>query len=151
MDPLTTLVTALVMGASTALKETAETAVKDGYAALKGLLAERFGGVDVGQIEKKPESDGRRTTLAEDLEETGAVGDAELVAKAEALIAAIEQSPLAAEIVGIDLQGVKARNITLRDIVSSGSGIIAKDVMAEGDFTAEGVRAGQDPGAGGKA
>jgi hypothetical protein len=38
MDPLTRLVTALAAGAAAALKPTVEQAVKDSYAALKGLI-----------------------------------------------------------------------------------------------------------------
>jgi hypothetical protein len=42
MDPLTSLVTTLAAGAAAALPSTVEQAVKDGYAALKGLIARQY-------------------------------------------------------------------------------------------------------------
>ena len=42
MDPVTMVVAALAAGAGAGVKDTATAAVKDAYAGLKGLLAERF-------------------------------------------------------------------------------------------------------------
>ena len=42
MDPLTSLVTALAAGAAAALQSTVEQGVKDGYAALKGLIQRKY-------------------------------------------------------------------------------------------------------------
>lgn len=44
MDPATAVVTALGAGAGLGVKDTASAVVKDAYAGLKGLLAQRFRG-----------------------------------------------------------------------------------------------------------
>jgi hypothetical protein len=143
MDPLTTLVTALVLGAAAGLQATAKEVVKSGYAGIKLLISRRFPAVDLGQLEKDPKSEGRRAILLEELTKSGVAEDTELVRQAKTLIATIERSsPKAAEVVGIDLEKVRAGNISLRDIVSSGVGIRAHDVIAK-DITVEAIRAGR--------
>lgn len=91
MDPLTILVTALVLGAAEGLKPTASQAVKDGYNGFKALLLRKFG--DKGEVEdalesveRKPDSKGRKTMLGEELEAVEAHKDEELLAAAKALL-----------------------------------------------------------------
>ena len=60
MDPVTVIVTALSLGAQTALKATVETAVKDAYAGLKSLVLRKLGkqpdaAAAVEAVEKHPE------------------------------------------------------------------------------------------------
>ncbi len=91
MDPLTVLVTALVTGAAQALKPTAEQAVKDAYAGLKALLLRKFGDRPdvrdaVEKVEQKPDSQGRKAVLQEELEAAQAHTDEELLAAARALL-----------------------------------------------------------------
>jgi hypothetical protein len=66
MDPLTSLVTALVAGAATALKPTVEQAVKDSYAALKGFIQRKYAQVNLDQLETNPSSKSRRGVVEED-------------------------------------------------------------------------------------
>lgn len=59
MDPITLIVAALVAGASSGLQGAAGDAVKDAYAALKGLIGRRFGAkpevtVAMEQAEQSP-------------------------------------------------------------------------------------------------
>jgi hypothetical protein len=63
MDPLTSLVTALAAGATAALQSTVEQGVKDGYAALKGVIQRKYGQVNVDQIEANPTSKNRRGVM----------------------------------------------------------------------------------------
>jgi hypothetical protein len=77
MDLLTSIVTALAAGASAALKPTVEQAVKDSYAALKGLIQRKYTQVDVNQLEANPTSKSRRGVVEEDLAAVGADKDAE--------------------------------------------------------------------------
>jgi hypothetical protein len=91
MDPITTLMTALVAGAPAAAKNVTAQAVKDGYAGLKALVIRKLGGKrDIGtsiqQIEVQPDSKGRRATLEEDLAAVGADQDEELIRQAAGLI-----------------------------------------------------------------
>ncbi len=100
MDPLTILVTALVLGAAEGLRPVARDAIKDGYTGLKGLVLRKFG--DKGEVsdalesvERKPDSKGRETTLKEELEAAEAYKDEELLAAAKELLE--EADPRGAE------------------------------------------------------
>jgi hypothetical protein len=95
MEPITLIVSALVAGATTALKDVAGAVVKDAYAGLKTMILNRYGGEGdvaeaVEQVEAKPESAGRQMVLKEELAETGAPEDAELLRTAEALLVKVK-------------------------------------------------------------
>jgi hypothetical protein len=77
MDPLTSLVTALAAGAAAALQSTVEHGVKDGYAALKGLITRKYAQVDLDQLEANPFSKNRRGVVEEDLKAAGVETDTE--------------------------------------------------------------------------
>ena len=95
MDALSLIVTAVATGAALGLKPTAEQAVKDGYAALKRLLIDRYGDQGdvtdaVENVEAKPDSEGRQVVLEEELESTDAPGDKELLRQAQDLLKAAQ-------------------------------------------------------------
>jgi hypothetical protein len=88
MDPITGAVVA-------ALGKLAEPAVKDAYEALKALIVRKFGKhaevtKAVETLEAKPDSAGRRETLAEEMAAADATRDAELLRLAEALAERIQ-------------------------------------------------------------
>lgn len=77
MESITRIVTALAAGALAADSELAEKAVKDAYAGLKALALHKLAGkaeVDtaIRFLEQKPDSEGRKTALAEELAAAGA-------------------------------------------------------------------------------
>lgn len=148
MDPVSAIVAALSAGAALAAKEVATQAVKEAYDGLKSLIAGRFGSVDVDLIERNPDSAGRQAAVREELDAAGAAGAADVLAAAQALLERIEKdAPEKAAAVGVDLERVKAANIAIADVVSTGSGVVARDVEASGDLSIRGVRAGgADPG-----
>ena len=89
MEPITTALVA-------ALGKLAEPAVKDAYEGLKRLLAKKLGArhpaVDaVDQLEKKPDSNGRRETLGEELASSPAPTDPEILAAARALLEQVQR------------------------------------------------------------
>ncbi len=99
MEPIATIVTALVAAAVASAKDVVGQAVKDAYAGLKALILRKFGDkADVAraleQVEKKLDSDARRAVLAEELKEAGAGQDAELVKQAQALLDLLKQQGL---------------------------------------------------------
>jgi hypothetical protein len=95
MDPIALIVNALVAGVVAAAKPTARQAVKDTYAAFKALIQRKFGdegdvAAAVEQVEKKPDSAGRKGMLAEELGATGAGQDAEVLRAARDLLALVQ-------------------------------------------------------------
>ena len=105
-----TIVAAIVGAVSAGATETGKKVVGDAYDGLKSLIKKRFGegseaAVAVEKLEAKPDSDGRKATLGEELEAVGAGTDKELVSAAEALLAKIRELP----------QGEKTVQIAMRD------------------------------------
>ena len=90
--PVTLIVVALAAGAATGLKDTAASAIKDAYGALKGLLSRRYGSVNIGDVERKPESEAKRASVAEDLAAAGAGDDEELLELARQLVEAVREN-----------------------------------------------------------
>lgn len=88
-DAVTVITQALAAGAAAGLKDTAAKAVKDAYAGLRRLITDRYQDVDVSAVEKKPDSDAKRASLAEDLQGAGADRDAELLEAARRVLATV--------------------------------------------------------------
>ncbi|MGW4247839.1 hypothetical protein ACWELQ_35750, partial [Nocardia sp. NPDC004722] len=90
MDPVTAaVVAAITAGALAGAKETATQLVKDAYGALKNVISRKYGNVDVSGVERRPNSDAKKQSLAEDLEDAGVAGDSELAAAAAAVLEAV--------------------------------------------------------------
>ena len=89
MDPITSaLVTALAI-------PVAKDVIKDGYEALKAVLKKKFGSESdlvnaVEQLEKKPDSEGRKSTLQEEVENAKVNDDPEMVKLAQELLKHLE-------------------------------------------------------------
>jgi hypothetical protein len=89
MDPITLIVTALAAGAGQGITDTASAAVKDSYARLKARVRMRLGGGPDAELvlakhERAPET--WQAPLMAELAESGADGDRELIAAAQALL-----------------------------------------------------------------
>jgi hypothetical protein len=135
MDPVTVVVAAIAGGAATGLNQTVAQAVRDAYAALKGLIARKYGDVDVSAVEKKPDSAPKRDSLAEDLAEAGAGDDMELVGAARALIEAVRAHAAdAGAVIGVDLQQVEAEALRIGRVWASGTGVRVRDARFHGDI-----------------
>ncbi|MGW5376635.1 hypothetical protein ACWESM_14415 [Nocardia sp. NPDC003999] len=146
MDPVTAaVVAAIAAGAVTGVSDTAAQAVNDAYAGLKSLLSGRYGGVDVSGVERKPESEAKKASLAEDLADAGAAGDAELGKAAAAVLEAVhEHAPQS--LVGVDVEGLRAGALTIADVASAGDGARVRDSEIAGTVDIRGIRAGvQEP------
>jgi hypothetical protein len=147
MDPISLLFTAVVSGAASALKPTAEKAVVDGYAALKAYLKRKWPDVSVDALERNPGSESRQQILKEDLATPAGADDRELLAQAQALLKTIadHDAKAAAETANIDVKDIEAgANATLDDIIAQGS-ISIQRVKATGDVSIKGLRAGNPP------
>ncbi|MFI1239266.1 hypothetical protein [Nocardia salmonicida] len=142
MDPVTALVvSAIAAGALAGVGDTASQAVKDAYAGLKGLLSRKYADVDVSPVERKPDSESKRNSLVEDLDDAGAAGDVELLAPAQAVLeAARENAPQA--VVGLDIDNLVAEALKVTDIESAGDGVRVRSSKIAGAAEFSRVRAG---------
>ena len=142
MDPISLIVAAVAAGAAAGLKDTAAAAVKDAYAALKGLLSDR--GVDVDAVERKPDSQPKRESLAEDLQDGEAGTDAAVLKAAQLLIDEVKASDAAAaRAVGVDLDDVSAAFVRIADVKARGDavGVDLDNVTTTGGIDISGVDA----------
>lgn len=140
MDALTSIVTALAAGAAAALKPTVEQAVKDSYAALKGLIQRKYAQVDVDQLEANPSSKSRRGVVEEDLKAVGGNADAEVLQHAQALLEAIQRyAPEAVAAIGVDLKEIEGASLAIRRVIATGSGVKVERGTFSGDITIEDV------------
>jgi hypothetical protein len=143
MDPITIIVTALALGAAAGLKPTVAQAVKDGYAGLKALITRKYQKVSLSTLEANPGSQARREVVEEDLKGTGADQDMEVLGQAKALLEAVKaQAPEAAGVVGVDLSDVEAGALTLKRIVSAGTGVSVRKAKVAGNIEVTDVTAG---------
>jgi hypothetical protein len=122
MDPISIIVTALVLGATANLKSTAAGAVKDAYARLKIGIRQKYPPLDVSLLESDPTSALQQNAIKEELQEMEAGQDEELLQLAQALLKAIaDYAP----------ETAAAGNIKLHDIIAAATlyltGIEASD------------------------
>lgn len=93
MDPITTaIITALSAGAIAGLTDTTKAVITDSYNKLKGLLTRKHGADSevaqaIDKLEAKPESQGRKDTLAEEITIVKAEQDKEILAAAKQVLA----------------------------------------------------------------
>jgi len=99
MDPITAaILAALVAGAAAGATQVATQAVVDAYNALKAKLKAKFGGESkivqaVNTLEQEPEFKPNQDALAARVDQTKAAQDAELKQLAQALKAALNETP----------------------------------------------------------
>ncbi|RDI64125.1 hypothetical protein [Nocardia pseudobrasiliensis] len=142
MDPVTAAVVAAVAaGALAGATQTASQLVKDAYDRLEGLLSRKYRDVDVTGVERRPNSDAKKESLAEDLDDAGAGGDSELAEAAAAVLEAVRQHAPQV-LIGVDVKGLVAAALEISDIESTGNGVRLTDSNIAGHTKIAGVRAG---------
>ncbi|MCG3207292.1 MAG: hypothetical protein FOGNACKC_00892 [Anaerolineae bacterium] len=99
MDPISAaLIGGLAVGVASGLTDTGKKLIIDAYDALKAALRQKYG-VDselanaVEQLEKKPDSNSRQGMVQEEIAAAGADKDADLLAKAQALLDKLNEQP----------------------------------------------------------
>jgi hypothetical protein len=96
MDPITTaIITALSTGAIAGLTDTAKAAITESYNKLKGLLTSKHGADSevvqaIDKLEAKPESQGRKEALAEEIDAVRAEQDKEILAAAKQVLTLVQ-------------------------------------------------------------
>nr|WP_139795581.1 hypothetical protein [Nocardia donostiensis] len=143
VEPVTMVAAAVAAGAAAGLTSTAEQAVIDAYQALKQLITGRYRSVDIEVVEQQPQSPDQQEVLAEELRQAGAGNDEELLAVASRVLVAVHHhTPQAAETVGVRLHEVRAGEIEITDVASTGGGVSVENTSVDGSFTVTGIRAG---------
>ncbi|MFX0578715.1 hypothetical protein [Nocardia nepalensis] len=142
VDPVTAaVVAAIAAGAAAGVKDTAAQAVKDAYTGLKSLISRKYKDVDMSGVERKPDSESKKASLAEDLEDAGAAGDAELAAAAVAVLEALQQHAPHV-VVGAEVRDHIAEALKITDIDSTGDGVRVTGGTITGATEISGIRAG---------
>lgn len=148
MDPITLVVTAVALGASAGLTDTAAQMVKDAYAGLKALLSRRE--VDVSAVERRPDSANKQGSLREDLDGLAGTEDAlddEVLDAARKVVAAVKaHDPAAGAAIGIDLGEFQAASLRVSGLTSEGTGVRGKNWNITGDTVFENIHAGRPTG-----
>jgi hypothetical protein len=143
VDPITLLVSALAAGAASAVKETAGKAITDAYAALKDAIKKKYAGVDLAPVEQKPASAPKRASLAEDLEAVGAGKDADLAELAGRLLEELQKhDPDAGRAVGVDISGLRAASLNIREVRGRDVGVSLRDAEVAGHVDISGIVGG---------
>jgi len=99
MDPITLIVTALAAGAASAMQDDAKAVVKTAFARLRHLVRKRFTSPDNGEfmLDKHAAApDIWQAPLKQELEQSGAAGDPELVDAAQQLMKLLDPQGTAA-------------------------------------------------------
>ncbi|MGO4614707.1 hypothetical protein AB4305_00015 [Nocardia sp. 2YAB30] len=135
------VVTAISAGAGAGVKDTVAQVVKDAYAGLKSVISRKYKDVDVSGVERKPSSERKKASLAEDLEDAGAAGDAELAAAAVAVLEALQQHAPHV-VVGAEVRYHIAEALKITDIDSTGDGVRVTGGTISGPTEISGIRAG---------
>ena len=144
MDPLTSIVTALALGAAAALKDVSSQVIKDTYAGLKNLIQRKYSRVSIAQLEDAPDSKIQREAVGEALQKAGADQDQELLRKVKEMMDAVDtHAPQAAAAIGVDIKDIKAASLRIADIVAHGSAsaVKAQGLNVSGSVVIESVRA----------
>lgn len=116
MDPVSIVVSALVVGMAAGLKPTAEQAVKDAYQGLKTIIQDKYK-IHLESLEKKPGSKTQQDAVREEITDAKVAEDAEVIDKATAVVEAVDRAaPETAKTVGVNLIDVKAGIVTFKNI-----------------------------------
>jgi hypothetical protein len=136
MDPISMILSTLVAGASAALGETAEQAVKDAYAGVKSLIVAKYKGAaqPLQVLEVDPTSKEHRERIRHELATKQAADDGDLISAAQTLARTVdERAPEKAAAVGVNLSDIIAAGNILLERLNSGN-VVVKGARAGGDF-----------------
>lgn len=106
MDPITTAI------ATAVLTDLSKDTIKGSYRALKDALTKRFGAESdladaVDKLEKKPDSEGRKATVQEEVSLAKVNEDPELLKLAQDLLNALKAQPNAQTVINQNISNVK--------------------------------------------
>lgn len=145
MEPLSVSIVAALAGAATAsLNDVASDAIKDSYAALKRLISDRYKkSAAVTALEEDPASEAQKSATAEALGKTEATEDEEVLALTRQILAELKRLPQnTVTALGIDIEGLRAAEVQISDVMASGTAVRIRDTQVTGRFDVSGIRGG---------
>ena len=144
MEPVSAIVGALIAGASAALNETANQAVKDAYAGLKRVLKDAYSFASLALIEKQPDNATFKDAAEAELEQSAAAEDETVLTKALEVLDAVQAAdPAELAAWGVDVGTIKAgRDVLLENITGLGGGLRADQIEAVQDVTLKDIHGG---------
>jgi len=121
VDIITTITTALISGATAALKDTTSKSIKDAYAGLKKLITKKIKNKDqMNEAIKKIETEPQKSNpdLKKIIAESDVINDEQIFAKAESLLKMIHSSTVNTNIEqNINIEGsVKGDIFNIKEI-----------------------------------
>lgn len=143
MEALALVFSAIVAGATAALKPTAEKAVIDAYDGLKTLIKNKWSRVELEALERDPMSETRQTLVKEDLMQAEGLEDRDVLERAKTVLGVVKASdPEAAAEAGITIEDLEAgASANIEDVIAAGS-VAVRRITAKENITVTGVRAG---------
>lgn len=145
MELSSMIVSALVLGASAGIKGIAETSIIDAYNTLSNIIKNKYKeNINLGLLEKSPDSASRQAVVKEDIISCGADKDSEILLAVSSLLDVVvkfrNQHP---SLIGVSIDDVQAFNIRIKDVISEGSGVVIQRAKIKGDIQIEGVVTGK--------
>jgi len=142
MDPVTAIVSAIVAGATAALKPTTEQAIKDAYQGLKSIIVNKWKNLNLSGIESTPDSKGQKLVLEEEIAKSDAGNDQQLIAAAQQLLSTIQQKdPDILLKIGLKLNDITVKgNANIADVQGEDRGVDINSSTFEKDLNITGIK-----------
>jgi hypothetical protein len=121
-EVINSIALAVAAGAAAGLKDTVTKGIKDAYGALLTLIKARYKAhkdvIDsVDHLAKKPQDQGRKVGLEEELKKAGGEVDDQLLAAAKTVIEEVKNhSPETAQAIGMDIGEFKAAALHIKNL-----------------------------------
>ena len=142
MDPVTAIVSAIVAGATAALKPTTEQAIKDAYQGLKSIIVNKWKNLNLSGIESTPDSKGQKLVIEEEIAKSDAGNDQQLIAAAQQLLSTIQQKdPDILLKIGLKLNDITVKgNANIADVQGEDRGVDINSSTFEKDLNITGIK-----------
>ncbi|BAY42409.1 hypothetical protein NIES2111_68320 (plasmid) [Nostoc sp. NIES-2111] len=145
MDPASTIVLALVTGATFVAQAIGEKEVQEAYQSLKTFIAQKSkGNVNVERLEKKPNSEAQQNALKEEIIDAKVDSDMDVINGAKAVLEEANKLPKEniPPAIGVNLKEIEAAFMYLKDITATGTGVNLEKGKFQGGITITEVKAG---------
>ncbi len=145
MEPISALVTIIAAGAASALRETASQAVKDAYAGVKAILAHQL--KSYAGLEAAPRDEDKKKAVADELKNSAANDDSNLLEQIKTLEAALRADPQGSlQKSGVSIEDLNAANdILIKDVKYGQYFKVHRVISRTGKIEITGVSGGTDP------